>query len=69
MKTGDAPVGLLVSRRLARDTKVLSSCRSSALSLTRYLFISIPSSHVPILFGLCLVEDTWSVLNAKLLDY
>ena len=60
----DAPVGLLVSRPPATG----SSCRS-ALSLTRYLFIAIPSSHVPILFALCLVQYTWSVLISKMLDY
>ena len=69
MKTGDAPAGLLVSLPRPRDTNIFSSCRSSALSFTRYLFIAIPSSHVPIIFSLCLVQYTWSVLISKMLDY
>ena len=51
-----------------RHTNVFSSCRSSALSLTRYLFISIPSAHAPILFDLGLVDYSGSVLNSKMFD-
>ena len=31
--------------------------------------MALPSSHVPIIFTLCLVEYTWSVLISKMLDY
>ena len=64
----DAPVGLLVCAARPRHTNVFSSCRSSALSLTRYLFISIPSAHAPILFDLGLVDYSGSVLNSKMFD-
>ena len=66
----DAPVGLLVSRRPATGHQCLQFL---PLLRTQFdpvsLFIAIPSLHVPIIFALCLVEYTGSVLNSKMLDY